>query len=100
MHASFLWCAVGLARVAVYARADNVLPGRRTAAISRNHVVKIQIFPVASLAAELAGVLVALEDVMARELNLLLGQTIVNEQQNHPRHADAEGDRVDGFRMR
>ena len=52
------------------------------------------------LAAVLAGVLVPLENVVARELDFLLRQPVVDEQQDDARHADAEGNGADRFRVR
>src|SRR5690606_27190611 len=72
MHTGFLRCAVCLDRIALDARADNVLPAGRAAAIARDDVVEIEILPVEHMAAILAGVFVALEDVMPRELHFLL----------------------------
>ena len=100
VHSSFLRCAIRFKRIALDARANDILPRRRTAAIARNNVIQIQVLPVTGLAAELAGILVAFENVMACEFDFLLGQTVIDEQQDHARHADAEGNRVDGFRVR
>src|ERR1017187_11039531 len=66
-------------------------------AVARNDVVQVQILPVKHAPAILAGVLVPLKNVVARELYLLLGQPVVNKQQNRSRHADAEGNGADGF---
>jgi hypothetical protein len=55
-------------------------------------MVQVQILPVKHAPAILAGVLVPLKNVVARKLYFLLGQPVVNEQQNDSRHADAEGD--------
>jgi len=63
-------------------------------------VVQVQILPVKHAPAILAGVLVPLKNVVARELYFLLWQPVVNEQQNDSRHADAEGNGADGFLLR
>ena len=95
-------CGVRLAllRVAADAGADDVFPRRRAAAVARDDVVEVQILAVKNFAAILAGVFVALENVVARELDLLLRQPVVHQQQDDARHADAEGDGVDGFLVR
>jgi len=92
--------AVGLAGVARDARANDVFPARRAAAVARDDVVEVQVFPVKNLAAILAGVLVALEDVVPRELHFLLRHPVIQEEQDDLRHADAEGDGVDGIVVR
>ena len=92
--------AVGLARVAFDAGAHDVLPRGRAATVARKHVIQIQIPPVKDAPAILAGVLVALKNVVARELDFLFGQPVKGEQQNHLGDADFEGDGADAFRMR
>jgi len=98
VHSGFLGGAIGLARVAFNARADNVFPRCRPSPIARNNMVKVQVFPIKNAPAILAGVLVALEDVVARELDLFLRQAIKHEQKNHLRDSDSERNCVDaGF---
>src|SRR6266705_6227136 len=63
----FLRRAIGLECIAIDARANDVFPGRRPAAVARKNVVEVQIFPVKGLATILAGILVTLKDVMAGE---------------------------------
>ena len=65
--------AVGFLRVALDTGADDVFPRRRAAAVARQDVIQIQILAVEGAPAVLAGVFVALEDVVARELDFLLG---------------------------
>ena len=100
MQASFLRSAVGLTRVTRDAGANDVFPRRRATAISWKNVIKIQILAIKQMTAVLAGVAVALEDVVACELHFLLRHVIVCEQQDDARQPDAKGDGVDGFRMR
>src|SRR5580765_5043359 len=54
MHSRLLRRAIGLERVALDAGADNVFPRRRSAAITWNDVIQIQIVAVESLPAILA----------------------------------------------
>ena len=89
--------AVGLVGVALDARADDVFPSGGAAAVARNDVVEVQILAVEHFAAVLAGVFVALEDIVARELDLFLGQPVVGQQQDDARDADAEGICVNGL---
>ena len=67
---------------------------------SRDDVVQIQILPVKYAPAVLAHVFVALKNVVTRELHFLLGQPVIDEQQNDARHTDAEGNGADGFLRR
>ena len=53
-------------------------------------MVEIQVFAVEDLAAVLAGVFVPLEDIVPRKLDLLLGQMVVNDQQDYAGHPDPE----------
>ncbi len=100
VHAGFVRGAVALARVAGDAGADNVLPRGRPATVARDDVVEVQIFALENFAAVLAGVVVALKDVVARELHFLLGHAVIHEEEDDLRHADAEGDGVDGILRR
>src|ERR1043166_4210478 len=75
MHRCFDRSPVGLARVALDARANNVFPRRRPAPIPRDHMVQIQILSIKYLPAILAGVSVPLENIVARELYFLFWQT-------------------------
>ena len=100
MHPGFAWRPVGLPRITRDAGADDIFPCRRPAPIPRNDVVEIQIFAIELAPAELAGVLVALENVVACELHFFLREAIKEQQQNHPWDPDAEGDRVNAFWMR
>ena len=79
-HASLLRRTVCLAGVALDARAHNVLPRRRTAPVARDDVVQVQVVAVAGLATVLAGVLVALENVMPREYDFLFRHMVIDDQ--------------------
>src|SRR5580765_2676313 len=96
-HMRFPGKPIALARIAGNARANHVFPTRVPAAISRNHVIKIQIAAVKDTPAILAGALVALEHVVARKLHFLLGKPIEKKQDNHTRHADSPRDGCDHF---
>ena len=63
-------------------------------------VVEVQILAVKNFAAILAGVFVALKNVVPRELHFLFRHPVIHEQQNDARDADAEGNGVDGFLVR
>ena len=92
--------AVGFLRVAADARTDNVLPRGRPPAVARDDVIQIQILALEDPAAVLAGVAVALENVVPGELDFLLGKAVEHHEQDHPRHPDFKGDGGNGFPMR
>ena len=100
VHARFVRGAIGFEGVAVDARADNVFPIRWPAPVPRHDVVKVQVFALELLPAILAGVPVALENVVAGEFNFLFRQPIKQDEQDHTRDADAKGDGVNAFRVR
>src|SRR6266545_1790177 len=80
--------AAALADVAGDAGADDVLPGALAALAPRRHVVQAQFRGREPLAAILALVVVAREDVAAVELHRLLRQLFVGEQTNDSWHLD------------
>jgi hypothetical protein len=63
-------------------------------------VVEIQIAPVKSSAAVLAGIFIALKNIVPCELYFLPGKPVVPQQQNYARNAQAKGHRRDGVRVR
>ena len=85
MQTRFLRGAVRFARVTRDAGADDVFPRRRAAAISWDDVIEIQVLPIKQMSAVLAGVAIAFEDIMARELHFLLRHVVIREQQDHAR---------------
>ena len=99
-HARFLGQPVAFAGVTRNARANHVFPRRCPPAIARHDVIEIQIVAIEKLAAVLTGVLVTLENVVTRELNLLLWQPIEKEQHDHARDADLPGNRRNQFVVR
>jgi hypothetical protein len=100
MHAGFQRGQVGLLSVAPDAGAHNVLPRCGAAAIARDDMIEIQIFALKNMAAVLAGVAVAFEDVVTREFDLLFRQPVKHHQQDDSRNPDFEGNGGDGFRVR
>jgi len=60
-------------------------------------MVEIQVLPVKGISTILAGVFVAFKNVVTGELDLLLRNPVENEQENHPWHTDAKGNRGDGI---
>ena len=91
-HVGLVREAVPLSRIAGDARADHVLPRRQSTAIPRQDVVEVQIRPLKNSAAILAGVLVALENVVPGKLHFLFRQPIEEQQDDHARHPDLPRD--------
>src|SRR5262249_58813800 len=79
-----------LADVAGHAGADDVLPGRRAALAARDYVVQAQLGGRVLLAAVLALVVVAGEDVPPVELHRLPRQLVVGQEPDHARHLDLD----------
>ena len=89
-HPGFLRRAVGLLSVAGDAGTDNVLPGGGAAAVSRNDMVQVQIFPLEYMPAILAGVFVPFKNVVPGEFDFLLWKPVEHDQEDHARDADTE----------
>ncbi len=87
--------AVCLLRIAFDAGADNVFPRGRAAAVARDDVVQVQILAFEDTPAILAGVLIALKNIVAGELDFLLGKAVINQEQDDARDADAKGNGAD-----
>src|SRR5947208_5721907 len=88
MHVRFLRQSIAFACIARDARANHIFPCRRSTSFARDDMIEIQIVALKNLATILTGVLVALEDVVTRELHFLFRETIEKEQHDHARHAD------------
>src|SRR5439155_5320611 len=88
MHVRFLRQSIALARIARDERANHIFPCRRSTSFARHDMIEIQIVALKNLATILTGVLVALEDVVTRELHFLFRETIEKEQHDHAREAN------------
>ena len=100
VQAGFLRGAVGFPGVTLDAGANDVFPRGRAAAVARDDVIEIQVAAIKDFRAILTGIVIALEDVVARELHLFFRHAIEEAKQDDARDADAEGNGVDAFRMR
>src|SRR5205823_6880492 len=87
--------AIAFARVTWDARANDIFPSGCSATVARNDVIEIQVITIERDAAVLAGVLVALENIVPGEFYFLLWKPIEKEQHDHPGHTDLPGDRLD-----
>src|SRR5579884_2288169 len=68
VHTGFVREPVAFARIARDARADDVFPRGRAAFVAWHDVVEVEFFAVENFAAVLAGVFVALKNIVPREL--------------------------------
>ena len=90
VHGRFDRRFIGLAGVTGNTGADDVLPVGGTTTITGNDVIEIQVLALKNLAAVLAGVPVPLENIVPREFDFLLGESIKDDEQDHPWDADLE----------
>ena len=96
-HLRFPRQTVALARIARDTGANHVLPDGESASVARHDMIEIQVVPLKNLAAVLAGVLVALENIVPREFHFLFRQPIEEEQHDHTRHPNLPRNRGDDF---
>jgi hypothetical protein len=68
--------SVALPCITRNARTDDVFPGRLTSAISWKDMIKVQVVSLKCLATVLAGIPVALEDIVPGKLDLFLWQPL------------------------
>src|SRR5262245_4244040 len=99
-HVRFAREPVAFTRIAADAGTNHVLPRGSTSPITRHDVIQVELAAIENLAAVLAGVLVALENVVASKFYFLLRKPIEHEKHNHPRYANLEGNRRDDFMVR
>src|SRR5262249_23368309 len=86
----FLRGAAAFAHVAGHAGADDVFPGRVAAAAARDDVVETELAGGEMLAAILAAIAVAGEQIAAVEADRLPRDAIERQQANHARHLQLE----------
>ncbi len=94
-HVRFARKAVALAGIAGDARANHVFPSRHSSPVTRHNMIQIEFASIESLAAVLAGILVALEDIVASKLYFLFRKPIEHQQYDHPRNANLKRNRRD-----
>src|SRR5207249_9943805 len=91
-HVRFLWKPVAFARVTRDAAANHIFPRRHSAAVPRHDMIEIQITSLKNLAAILAGIFVALENIVTGKFHFLFRETIEKEQHDHARDANLPRD--------
>ena len=95
VHVHLVMKAVSLSRITRNAGANNVFPSGQSTFIARNDVVEVKIFAIKDFAAVLAGVFVALEDVMPGKFDLFFRHAVEHHENDDARDADFEVDGVD-----
>ncbi len=91
-HVCFAREPIALTRIAWDAGANHVFPSRRPAPVAWHDVIQIKVTSIEEFATVLAGVLVALKNVVTREFHFLLRKPIEHKQHDHPRDLDLERD--------
>lgn len=94
-HANLVRQAISFPCITGDARTDDIFPSREASFIPRNHVIEIEVLLIKVLPAILAGVLIALEDVVPGELHFFPRHAIEQHQHDHPWDADFQGNGVD-----
>ena len=89
--------AIALLRITWNAGANDVFPGGRSTAIARDYVIEVEIITIENMATVLAGILIALKNIVTRKLHFFLRQSIEEQQHDHARNADLERDCRDEF---
>jgi hypothetical protein len=84
-----MWETVSLAGIARNAGTDDVFPGGLSAAVPGQDMIEIEIGPVKVNAAILAGVLIALKDVVSGELDFFFGKSVKKTQNDDSRDPDS-----------
>jgi len=92
LHPGLTGQVIALAGVAADAGTHHIFPGRLATPVAWKHMVEIEIFAVENPAAILAGVPVALEHIVPRELYFFFRIPVEKQQHDHAGDADAEAD--------
>lgn len=90
LHSGLVREAVPFACVARDAGADDIFPSCLASAIARKDMIDIQARPIKEGSAVLAGVLVSLEHIQPRELDLFFRESIEEAEDDDSWHPDLE----------
>jgi len=99
-HVRFLRKPISFTCVTCDARANHIFPCGRPSPVTRHHMIEIELVTLKNLTAILAGVFVALKNVVPRKLHFLFRETIEKEQYDHARHANFPRNSRDHFLFR
>ena len=86
---------ISLLGITADAGTHNILPVSHASLVPWNDMVKVQVPVLKTLAAILANIVIALQDILAGKLDFLPRQSIKCRQHNDRRKPEAIGDRVD-----
>lgn len=100
LHSGLVREAVPFARVARNAGADDILPSCLAATIAWKDMIDVQTRPIKECSAVLAGVLVPLENIQPRELDLFFRESIKEAEDDDSWHPDLERDGLEHSRLR
>ena len=92
LHAGNFRSSAALFDIARRTGADNIVPGSLAPHTPGNNMIQRQLAGGKSLAAILAPVLVAGEDIAAIELYLVPGKSVIKQQPDNSRYGDMEID--------
>ena len=95
LHVGFVGQTVPFPCVAGDAGADHVFPRSLAATLPGHHMVEVKFLSVEAASAILAGVVVALVDVLPREFYLFARQAVEGTKDNDRGDSDLEANRVD-----
>lgn len=93
-HVGLVWEAVALTGVAGDATADNIFPSGLSASLAGKDMVEIEFVAVEGARTVLAGVFVALVDVLPSEFDFFTGQSVEKQKHNDRGHTDFEAHRL------
>ncbi|MDB6146337.1 MAG: hypothetical protein JWO45_1, partial [Spartobacteria bacterium] len=96
----FLRQTVALAGIAGDTRANNVFPSGLATAVARHDVIEVKLAAVENVTAILAGIFVALEDIVPGKLHFFLRQPVKKQKNNDAWHPNFPRDGSDNFLFR
>lgn len=100
MHPGLVRQTVPLPGIAGDAGADHIFPSSLSSTVSWEDMVDIEMAPVKVNAAVLAGILIALKDIVPREFDLFLWQAVKEAKDNDPGDTDAQRNRLEHSGLR
>ena len=100
MHPGLVRQTVPLPGIARDAGADHIFPSGLSSTVSWEDMVDIEMAPVKVNAAVLAGILIALKDIVPREFDLFLWQAVKEAKDNDPGDTDAQRNRLEHSGLR
>ena len=97
VHVYLVIKTISLSRITWNTGANDVFPGRESAFIAWDDVVKVEVFAFEDFPAILAGIFVSLEDVMPGEFDFFFRHPVEHHENDDARDADFELNGVDHF---